>query len=101
MPRARVGQNGHGAIEIEYEVLGEGEPLVLVMGLGAQLIYWHDALFELFAARGFRAVRFDNRDVGLSTRFERAPVPDLRRTLIQAALGLRIGAPYDLGHMAE
>jgi pimeloyl-ACP methyl ester carboxylesterase len=101
MARVRVGQHGATAVELEYEAVGDGAPLVLIIGLGAQLIYWHDGFFEMLGARGFRVVRFDNRDVGLSTRLADAPVPDVRRMLLRSLLGLGLGAPYDLGHMAS
>jgi pimeloyl-ACP methyl ester carboxylesterase len=68
---ARVGE-----VELCYEELGDpaGEPLLLVMGLGAQMIYWDRAFCELLGDRGYRVIRFDNRDVGRST-YVRAPVP--------------------------
>lgn len=64
---AKAQANG---IELEYEVFGddEGVPLLLVMGLGAQLLAWDPELCEAFADRGFRVIRYDNRDVGLSTK---------------------------------
>ena len=57
-------------ISIEYDVHGDddGEPLLLVMGLGGQLIAWPLEFVERFVARGFRVIRFDNRDIGLSTQ---------------------------------
>ncbi len=66
-------------IEIEYESFGrEGDPVILlVMGLGAQLTLWPDALCEKLAARGFRVIRYDNRDVGLSTKLDAAGVPEM------------------------
>jgi pimeloyl-ACP methyl ester carboxylesterase len=67
---ASVQANG---ITIEYEEQGEGEPLLLVMGLGAQLIDWPQNLVDEIAARGFRVIRFDNRDAGLSTAFTSKP----------------------------
>jgi pimeloyl-ACP methyl ester carboxylesterase len=69
MPRARA--NG---IELEYETIlapggdPHGPPLVMIMGLGSQMIVWPDELCQLIAARGLRVIRYDNRDVGLSTR---------------------------------
>ncbi|HEY3194127.1 MAG TPA: alpha/beta hydrolase [Candidatus Dormibacteraeota bacterium] len=74
MPRARA--NG---IEIEYETFGDpgAPPLLLVMGLGAQMISWDEAFCEQLAARGFHVIRFDNRDVGLSTKIEAAGEPDI------------------------
>ena len=61
-----------GALELEYETLGDPAhpPLLLVSGLGSQLLGWTDGLCEELAARGFRVIRFDNRDVGLSTKIE-------------------------------
>lgn len=65
MPRAHA--NG---IELEYEVIGDAgaPPLLMIMGLASQMIMWPDELCRLIAARGFRVIRYDNRDVGLSTK---------------------------------
>jgi pimeloyl-ACP methyl ester carboxylesterase len=73
MPRAKT--NG---IEIEYETFGDAEapPLLLIMGLSMQMIGWDEAFCAELAARGFHVVRFDNRDVGLSTRID-APLPNV------------------------
>jgi len=54
-------------ITIEYEIRGEGPPVLLIMGLGGQLVSWPDAFVDAFVDRGFRTVTFDNRDVGLSS----------------------------------
>ncbi len=64
---AQVQANG---ITIEYESTGDGEPLLLVMGLGGQLTDWPDGFAELLAEQGFRVITFDNRDIGLSTEFD-------------------------------
>ncbi len=56
-------------ITIEYESRGDGEPLLLVMGLGGQLIDWPDEFVDGLVAAGFRVITFDNRDIGLSTEF--------------------------------
>lgn len=95
MPRAKT--NG---IELEYEVFGDGEPLLLIMGLGAQLVHWPDELCAELARRGFRVVRFDNRDVGLSTKLK-GRVGDLRLLFARRLLGLPIAAPYRLEDMAD
>lgn len=78
MPRARA--NG---IEIEYEAFGDGsaQPLLLIMGLGAQMISWDDAFCAQLADRGFRVMRFDNRDSGLSTWMDAAGLPDMAAAL--------------------
>jgi pimeloyl-ACP methyl ester carboxylesterase len=70
VPTAHV--NG---IDMEYVTTGDpaDPPLLLVMGLGGQLIAWPEAFVEQLAARGFYVIRFDNRDVGLSTKFEGQP----------------------------
>src|SRR5438046_10442682 len=67
MPRATA--NG---IELEYETFGEPKaaPLMLIAGLGAQMLSWDDDFCRLLAGRGFRVIRFDNRDAGLSTWME-------------------------------
>jgi pimeloyl-ACP methyl ester carboxylesterase len=85
-------------IEIAYESIGDpaGQPLLMIMGLGTQLIHWDVELCEQLAARGFHVIRFDNRDAGHSTHID-APVPNVRR----AMLGLRVDAPYLLRDMAE
>ncbi len=75
MPSADV--NG---VTIEYDVRGEGEPVLFVMGLGGQLIDWPAEFVDLFVARGFQTIRFDNRDVGLSSRTRWEP-PGRLRTL--------------------
>ena len=92
MPRARV--NG---LELEYDSFGDPEatPLLLVMGLSYQMIEWDDALCELIAGRGFRVTRFDNRDVGLSTKLDALGPPD-----IMALLGGTGHPPYSLDDMA-
>ena len=89
-------------IDIEYEVHGEdaGEPLLLVMGLGAQLIAWPDGFVELLVDRGYRVVRFDNRDVGLSTKLDGATV-DMGTTMAAVMSGQPVDAPYLLADMAD
>jgi pimeloyl-ACP methyl ester carboxylesterase len=95
MAEERASANG---IEIVYETIGDpsNPPLLLVMGLGTQLIHWDIELCERFAERGFHVIRFDNRDAGRSTYID-APVPNIRR----AMAGLRIDAPYLLNDMAD
>jgi pimeloyl-ACP methyl ester carboxylesterase len=85
-------------IDIVYETIGDPSdpPLLLVMGLGMQLIHWDRELCEELAGRGFRVIRFDNRDAGRSTKIA-APVPNIMRGMA----GLRIEAPYRLDDMAD
>ena len=94
--RARV-----GAIELAYDVFGtHGKPLVLIMGIGAQRVFWDNGLCEQFVAAGFRVVRFDHRDIGESTRLD-APVPRPGRALARRLVGAPIAAPYTLSDMAN
>jgi pimeloyl-ACP methyl ester carboxylesterase len=67
----------HDGVDIAYERCGSagGEPMLLVMGLGMQMIFWADEFCAALAQRGFDVVRFDNRDVGLSSHFHEAGAP--------------------------
>jgi pimeloyl-ACP methyl ester carboxylesterase len=96
---ARIKANG---IEIEYETFGaKSDPaLLLIMGLGAQLTLWPEALCEGLAAKGFFVVRYDNRDVGLSTDFSKAGVPNLMEAFARLMRGEKVDAPYQLNDMA-
>lgn len=100
MVQADVGRG----ISLEWDSFGDrgAEPLVLVMGLGAQMILWPDAFCEQLAARGFWVVRHDNRDVGLSTKLHHEGVPRIPlRMLARALLGVRIRGRYSLSDMAR
>jgi pimeloyl-ACP methyl ester carboxylesterase len=85
-------------IELCYQEMGdpEGEPLLLVMGLATQMIAWDEEFCAMLAERDFRVVRFDNRDIGRSTRISSAGVPNL----LEMAVGRRGSAPYLLRDMA-
>jgi pimeloyl-ACP methyl ester carboxylesterase len=86
-----------GPVELVYETIGDPSdaPLLLVMGLGMQLIHWDRGLCELFAERGFHVIRFDNRDAGLSTKI-RGRVPNVTRLMA----GVPTRVPYLLEDMA-
>lgn len=66
-------------VRIAYEAFGppKGEPLLLIMGLGMQMIAWHDGFLRALVEQGFQVARFDNRDVGLSTHFAEADKPSV------------------------
>jgi pimeloyl-ACP methyl ester carboxylesterase len=87
----------NGEVEIAYETFDSGEPLLLVMGLGVQMLYWPDDFCAALADRGFAVARFDNRDSGLSTRFSTAGVPSLF-TMLTSPAG---AAVYRLADMAN
>jgi pimeloyl-ACP methyl ester carboxylesterase len=93
---------GNGiAIEVDDQGPRDGEPLLLIMGLGMQLVGWPDELVRRLAAEGFRVVRFDNRDAGLSQGFDHLGVPSIVAATLRHALRLPVHAPYSLGDMAR
>ncbi len=94
MPRASI----NGGLELEYDSFGDPScaPLLLVMGLSYQMIEWDDAVCALIADRGFWVTRFDNRDVGLSTKLDHLGTPDLMAVITGAA-----EPPYALDDMAH
>lgn len=87
-------------ISIEIEDTGTGEPLLLVMGLGMQLVAWPDELVAELTARGFRVIRFDNRDIGLSQDFDHVGVPNLAWSSMRWMMNLPVASPYTLADMA-
>lgn len=89
-----------GKVSIEYEITGEGPPLLLVMGLASQLIHWHPDLVAQIADRGFRVITFDNRDIGLSTKFTGEPA-GVARILASLVSHRMARAEYLLSDMAD
>ena len=87
-----------GEIELCYETFGDprDEPLLLVMGLGTQMIAWREDFCEMLAGRGFFVVRYDNRDIGRSTHLSDAPPPSVRQLLTRD----KSAAAYTLDDMA-
>jgi pimeloyl-ACP methyl ester carboxylesterase len=94
---ATVQANG---ITIEYEEQGSGDPLLLVIGLGAQLVDWPQALVDQLSDHGFRVIRFDNRDIGLSTEFSDVAPPTRGQLAKAIVLGRPMPAAYLLSDMA-
>lgn len=96
----RVATNG---IEIEYDTHGDpADPtLLLVSGLGSQLVGWDVDFCQGFVDRGFHVVRFDNRDVGLSSKIEVHPDHDVMASILAALAGGPAEAPYHLADMAD
>jgi pimeloyl-ACP methyl ester carboxylesterase len=94
VPRAK--SNG---IELEYETFGHpsNPAMLLVMGLGIQMLGWHEVFCNMLAERGFFVIRFDNRDVGLSSKIEGGPQPDVMRLIA----GDFSSASYKLDDMAD
>ena len=96
----RVTANG---IQIEYETFGNpsDRALLLVIGLGGQLIWWDESLCQDLVSRGHYIIRYDNRDTGLSTKFDQAGKPDVMGTLGKILSGDRSSVPYTIEDMAD
>ncbi len=94
-----VAANG---INIVYDEFGDPKDpaILLIMGLGTQMIAWPVPFCQALADRGFRVVRFDNRDIGLSTKFENAPPVNVPAAFARALIGRPVTAPYKLDDMA-
>jgi pimeloyl-ACP methyl ester carboxylesterase len=95
----RISANGIG-IEVDDQGPAGAEPILLIMGLGMQLIGWPDELVRLLVARGFRVIRFDNRDAGLSQGFDQFGAPNLPLAALRFAMRLPVKSPYSLADMA-
>lgn len=89
-------------IDIYYEENGpaDGPVILLVMGLGAQMIAWPDEFIHGLVSKGYRVIHYDNRDVGMSQRMEGAKAPHLVWTMFKARIGLPVRVPYTLSDMA-
>jgi pimeloyl-ACP methyl ester carboxylesterase len=97
---ASVRANG---IDIVYDTFGHPSalPMLLVMGLGGQMVAWDEEFCAALAAHGYWVIRFDNRDIGLSTKFDEAGVPDILALMQAQAQGEAIQSPYLLRDMAD
>ncbi len=89
-------------LELFYDEHGAADapPMLLVMGLGAQMTLWPMELVEALAMRGFRVIRFDNRDIGLSHKFDGAKAPGVLRQILFSRFGFPPKVPYALSDMA-
>jgi pimeloyl-ACP methyl ester carboxylesterase len=99
-PPRTVGANG---IDICYEIFGDAdaEPMLLIMGLGAQMIHWDDDFCGQLAGRGFRVIRFDNRDIGQSGKLTGGKRLTPLELLKLRFLKIPVAAPYKLSDMAQ
>ncbi|MDB5761829.1 MAG: alpha/beta hydrolase [Herminiimonas sp.] len=98
MPKTKA--NG---IEIEYDCFGSNnaEVVLLISGLGTQMIRWSETFCRVLAEQGYRVIRFDNRDTGLSTHFDSASMPDLAEIIDAVSRGETPNVPYTLFDMAN
>ena len=93
--------SAHGvAIEVDDQGPPGAQPLLMIMGLGMQLTAWPEPLVQMLIARGFRVIRIDNRDAGLSQGFDSAGVPNLAWASLRYAMHLPVASPYTLADMA-
>src|SRR4030042_1186680 len=90
-------------VEIEYETIGNPrtQPLLLIAGLGSQMYAWSDEMCNDLAKKGFFVIRFDNRDVGLSTKFGNAGIPNFTELNAAIARGEKPNVPYTLKDMVN
>jgi pimeloyl-ACP methyl ester carboxylesterase len=90
-------------IDLCYEIFGDAgaEPMLLIMGLGAQMIHWDDDFCRQLAARGFRVIRFDNRDIGKSSKMTGGKRLTAVELLKLRFLKIPVAAPYNLTDMAK
>ena len=97
---AKIKANG---IQIEYDTFGDttSPALLLIMGLGTQMTAWDEAFCEQLAEQGHYVIRFDNRDIGLSTKFEEDGIPDVIEAMTAAMNGQEILSSYTLNDMAD
>jgi pimeloyl-ACP methyl ester carboxylesterase len=97
---AQLDVNG---LQIEYDTFGQAgaDPILLIMGLGTQMIAWSPDFCNALAEHGHYVIRFDNRDIGLSTKFDRARPPSRLRYMLNHLLRVPLGEPYSLEDMAS
>jgi len=91
-----------GSIQLAYEEAGSGEAgtVILIRGQGTQMIHWPASFYDAFADHGFRTIRFDNRDTGLSEKFDHIGDQELEAIRKQDAAGKKFDPPYTLEDMA-
>ncbi len=89
-------------VSLAYQSIGRASDpaLLLIMGLGGQLIHWPDEVVVALCQQGFRVIRYDNRDVGLSTWRHAPATANLTFEVLRYKLGLPVSAPYSLTDMA-
>lgn len=90
-------------IQIEYETFGDlsSPALLLIIGLGSQLIHWQDEFCQQIAENGYHVIRYDNRDVGLSTKFDEPSMPEIIDKVMALFSGQEVTTPYTIEDMAN
>ena len=100
----RSGKVDIGDLHLYYEDWGDADKpvILLIMGLGAQLVAWPDELLQMLVDGGYRVIRYDNRDVGLSAKIKhKGRFQPIRNAYVRAKLGFKVRAPYTLRDMAD
>ena len=97
MPKAKANN-----ISIAYETFGNpsSPPILLIIGLGAQLIYWDEVFCRRLSEAGLYVILFDNRDAGLSTKINEAGIPDMNDIIGRLMSGNKVTPPYTIEDMA-
>jgi pimeloyl-ACP methyl ester carboxylesterase len=90
-------------IRLDYDTFGPptGHPLLLIMGLAMQRVSWPQGFIDLLVERGYRVITFDNRDIGLSQRYDEAGAPSLAKVIAWRLLGARAALPFTLADIAD
>ena len=90
-------------ISLVYDTFGDPDlaPLILIQGLSWQMIMWDDDFCRELSARGYYVIRFDNRDIGRSTRLASAGIPDIAALLKSLSRGEKVVVPYLISDMAK
>jgi pimeloyl-ACP methyl ester carboxylesterase len=88
------------AIEVDVQGPADGPPLVLIMGLGMQLIGWPEPFVEMLTQHGYKVIRLDNRDAGLSQGFDDRGTPNVAWAALRYALRLPVRSAYTIADMA-
>ncbi len=87
-------------VSLAYERIGSGIPLLLIMGVGGQLIQWPPDFKEALQSEGFELILVDNRDIGLSSKLDHLGIPNIWNIMWRKALGFSVDTPYTLEDMA-
>lgn len=99
-PEATIKANG---IDIQFDSFGDksAPPLLLIMGLATQLVHWDEDFCKMLASQGYWVIRFDNRDIGKSSKLHHLGTPSVTAMLANQWFRTSVNAPYLLNDMAE
>ena len=100
---AKMATANANGIQIEYDTFGKSShpALLLIIGLGSQLIHWQDEFCQQIADNGFYVIRYDNRDSGLSTKFEGLSSEEIMERIMALFSGQKVSVPYTIEDMSS